>query len=215
MFGRTGVNYKRNLVSTLTTRVFNICSNFINIDLKLQFLKQTLYLNGFSEYFTDTYIGKQLTKLINPPIPKINVPRDIIYFPISFMGKNSFSFKNKLTKLLKEFYSQVTIRIIFKSNYTIKRLFKFKDRLPFELQSSVIYKYECHCCHAMYYGKTKRQLRVRIFEHLGRSLRTNMPLRKPPYSAIRDHSRSCDHPIHLKNFTVMSSRSYDTELSII
>ena len=131
------------------------------------------------------------------------------------MGKNTFSLKNKLTKLLKEFYPQLTIRVYFKPKLVIKDLFKFKDVIPLELQSSVVYRYDCHCCKAMYVGKTKRQLRVRYFEHCGRSVRTNKPLGKPPFSAIRQHSHECDHNINFSSFSVLSSRASEMELNIV
>ena len=174
-----------------------------------------LSANGFCMNFIDIYVGKQLRKMIQPYAPKITVNRAVVYFPISFMGKKSFSFKNNLTRLLQEFYPQLIIRVIFKPGRTIASLFKFKDRVPIELQSSAIYKYQCRSCNATYIGKSKRQIRVRQFEHLGRSIRTNRPLGNPPFSAIRQHAEERDHPIHLDSFSVVASRSNQMELSIV
>ena len=130
------------------------------------------------------------------------------------MGKSSFGFKNKLCRLLKEFYPQLNVRVIFKPNRTIRGFFGFKDKVPKELQSSVVYKYSC-CCNATYYGRSKRQLQARIFQHLGRSVRTNRPLSSPPFSAIRQHSEAEDHPINKDSFSVLSSRSNEMELDIV
>ena len=95
----------------------------------------------------------------------------------------------------------------------MKNLFKFKDKVPKELQSSVVYKYVCSCCNASYIGKSKRQFQVRAFEHLGRSIRTNRPLNKLAFSAIRDHSHQQDHPLSLESFSILaSSRTSDMEL---
>ena len=105
--------------------------------------------------------------------------------------------------------------LIFKPSCTIASLFKFKDRVPIELQASAIYKYQCGSCNATYIGKSKRQVRVRQFEHLGRSIRTNRPLGKPPFSAIRDHAEVNDHPIHLDNFSVLASCSNEMELCTV
>ena len=138
-----------------------------------------------------------------------------MYFPITFTGNNSISLKNKLTKLLKEFYPQILIRVIFKPKTTIQRFFKFKDVVPLELQSNVIYKYTCDCCNAVYIGQTKRQLKVRIFEHIGRSIRTNRPLGKPPFSAIRDHAFQKDHPVQSSSFSILHSCSSDEHLQIL
>ena len=143
--------------------------------------------------------------------------RAVVYFPITFTGKNSMSVRNKLNKLMREFYPQLLVRVIFRPKYTIQNFFKFKDSIPLELQSCVVYKYQCHSCSAIYIGKTKRQLRVRIFEHLGRSVRTNRQIAKPPFSAIRDHSHDADHALRrdsLISFTVLASRSHDMELNV-
>ena len=122
--------------------------------------------------------------------------------------------KNKISKLLKEFYPQLNVRIIFKPKNTIQRLFKFKDPVPLKLQSSVVYKYTCHCCKAMYYGQTKRHLFVRIYEHLGKSLRTGSRINNPPNSSIRDHCRTSNHKIKLESFKIMANTS-EMELGII
>ena len=209
------VQYKRNLVSTLATRAFNICSNYITMHSELQFIRQTLNLNGFSRLFSDTYIGKQLQKLLHPPPQKSTAERAVCYFPITFIGPSSFSLKNKITKLLKEFYPQIMVRVIFRPKYTIQNLFKFKDIIPQELQSSIIYQYECNSCKALYIGQSKRQFKVRLFEHWGRSIRTNRPLNKPSFSAIRQHSHDCDHPMDSKSFSILTTRPTAMELPII
>ena len=189
--------FKRNLVKTLVTRAFYICSDYFSLHFEFACVKEILFLNGFSTKFTDTYLGKQLNKLISPSLKKATVDRATVYFSLPYMGKSSYSLRNKLTKLLQEFYPQVHLRVIFRPKNIMKNLFKFKDKVPKELQSSVVYKYVCSCCNASYIGKSKRQFQVRAFEHLGRSIRTNRPLNKLAFSAIRDHSHQQDHPLSL------------------
>ena len=205
---------KRNLISTLTTRAFNICSNYFKMHTELQFLKSTLFLNGFSMAFCESYIGKQLSKLLHPS-PKIpSVGRAIIYFNISFTGRGSYKIRKQINKLLREFYPQLNIRVIFKPNYMIQSLFKFKDILPTELQSSIVYQYECNSCNALYIGQSKRQFKVRQYEHFGKSIRSNRPLGRPPLSAIREHSHTHDHPMDSSSFSVLSVKSSNMELPI-
>ena len=209
------ISYKRNLVSTLTARLFHICSSYSEIEKELEFLRNTLFLNGFNRNFTDLYLGKQLQKLLCPTLPKANVKKAIAYFVISFTGKKSFSLKNRLSRLMTEFYPQINVRVIFKPARTIQSFFRYKDVIPKELQSSIIYKYNCNCCNAMYIGRTKRHLSERIFQHLGKSLRTNRPLKNPCYSAIRQHSENLDHPITKDSFNILSSRKSEMELEIV
>ena len=44
-------------------------------------------------------------------------------------------------------------------------LFHFKDVIPKELQSHLVYKFTCGNCNLTYYGKTKRHLNARSSEH--------------------------------------------------
>ena len=56
---------------------------------------------------------------------------------------------------------------ILSNTRTIGSLFKFKDTLPNESRSCVIYKYVCSQCEALYVGSTIRTLHTRMSEHLG------------------------------------------------
>ena len=170
---------KNFLVKTLVTRAYQICSNYHVLHTEFKFLRKLLFMNGFPVKFIDSYIGKQLTKLLHPTIPVITVNKKIVYFPIQFLGPQSFAFRNKLTNLLRDFYPQVTLRVIFRSDNTIQRFFRYKDRIPDALQSSIVYLYECSRCNATYIGQSKRHLRTKIAEHQGRSFRTNQHLSKP------------------------------------
>ena len=68
----------------------------------------------------------------------------------------------------------------------LSSLFPFKNVIPKELRSHLVYKFSCSSCNAIYYGKTERHLNVRSSEHIGLSpLTGNRVARKP--SAISDH----------------------------
>ena len=69
------ISYKRNLVLTIVTRAFNICSSYVNLHHELQFIKQFLFNNGFNYRFVDTYIGKQLTRSLTPREPTVTVKK--------------------------------------------------------------------------------------------------------------------------------------------
>ena len=46
-------------------------------------------------------------------------------------------------------------------------MFRFKDRVPYDLVSGVVYKYTCGRCSSSYYDETERHLKVRSGEHIG------------------------------------------------
>ena len=61
-------------------------------------------------------------------------------------------------------------------------MFKFKDRVPYDLMSGVVYEYTRGKCNCFYYGETKRHLKVSSGAHIGTSpLRKGNPLKRAPH----------------------------------
>ena len=210
------IKYKRNLVVTLTSRAFQICSNFLNFHNEIIFIRKLLFNNGFPYKFTDTYVGTVLNNVFSKSSKAIcTVDRKIIYFSIPYMGSHSFKLRKELSDLLGNFYPQIKLRVVFNSLNSINKFFKYKDKVPNDLRAGVVYKYECGCCSATYVGKCVRHITARINEHLGRSPRTGNLLVKPPYSAIREHRDAEDHQMQKENFSILASSSDDTELLIM
>ena len=203
--------FKNNLIRTLVTRAFYICSSYTNMHNELEKLKNILYCNGFPRNFTESVIGRQLNKLIVPPklVPTVN--KASVMFVIPFLGSKSFSIRNKLSFLLRQCYPQVSLRIIFRPANKISTCFKIKDRIPDVLRSSVIYQYSCGSCNASYIGQTKRHLAARIAEHQGVSVRTNKPVSKPSFFSVRDHSRQNRHNINSDHFRILHTATRTTD----
>lgn len=93
--------------------------------------------------------------------------------------------------------------------------FKIKDPIPTSLRSNLIYKWQCGGCDATYVGKTTRSAWMRWFEHLGKSYRTGNYLSRPSYSAIREHSEETGHPLHIDDFSVLTTAQFATDLDIL
>ena len=58
---------------------------------------------------------------------------------------------------------------MFKSQNKLANAFRFKDRIPKELTSGVVYKFQCELCNDSCYGECIRHINVRIGERLGMS----------------------------------------------
>ena len=132
-----------------------------------------------------------------------------MYLVLSYFGSKSFSIRNKIARLVKECYPQVSLKVVFRPSNTIGQWFRYKDRIPDALQSSIVYEYKCSRCSASYIGQTKRQLRVRIAEHRGESYRTGLPISKPSFSAIRNCCEPSGHQINKSDFSVMFAANDD------
>ena len=56
---------------------------------------------------------------------------------------------------------------MFKSQNKLENVFCFKDCIPEELTSGVVYKFQSGLCNESYYGECVRHLMIRIGEHIG------------------------------------------------
>ena len=138
-----------------------------------------------------------------------------MYVSFPYLGCHSIKIRNRLNKLIKELYPQISLKIAFSPSCTLGSFFKFKDRLEKNLLASIVYKYKCDTCNGSYIGKTKRHFKTRIYEHLGISPRTGKPVLSPSSSKIREHCESCGHGISIENFEMVSSGQSDMDLLIL
>ena len=212
----TPLQFKRNLVVTLVYRAFKISSSYFNFHKEISFLRKTLFNNGFSYKFTDVWVGKLLNRFYAAIQPeKHTVNKKDVYFSLPYLGTHSFYLRKRLCSLFNYFYPQLRLRVVFKPSHCIGRFFNIKDKIPEDLRSNIIYQYMCGSCNASYVGKCIRHKIARVREHQGLSPRTGNHLATPPYSAIREHREATDHQILVKNFTVLSNSSNETELLIM
>ena len=86
-----------------------------------------------------------------------------------FFGKIcilSHHIKKKLWKLCKEFCKEsFNIKLVFNS-FKIKNYFSYKDPIPDDLKSFLVYKFTCASCSSSYIGETCRHFKTRIEEHI-------------------------------------------------
>ena len=95
---------------------------------------------------------------------------------------------------------------MFKSQNKLAKAFRFKDRIPKELTSGVVYKFQCGLCNESYYGECVRHLNVRIGEHIAISSITEKKA-KTKDSAVSDHLLLCNHSPSFQNFSVLNEEN--------
>ena len=137
-----------------------------------------------------------------------------IFLSLPFTGKHGMQIRTKLSKLFRSHFPQLELKVVFKPSHRLAHYFPFKDRVPLDVRSLIVYQYKCCGCNATYIGKTKRHFQRRICEHLGISSRTRRPLMIKAQSAIRDHSLDHDHRIYPHNFSILTTDQNPFELSI-
>ena len=199
--------YKENLISTLICRAFRICSDYFAFDKEVHFLKNILQRNGYPLSFIESNIGTMLNKLYTTSSSEIklnfDVPKPILYFTTFYLGEVSKTMVKDLRTIMAEGYPQIHFRVLYKSCNTIGTHFSYKDKIPEECVSNLIYKYTCDSCNAFYIGKTQLQFRCRIAQHKGISARTGDKLTSKNNSDIYAHSLKCKVYIKDENFEIL------------
>ena len=95
------------------------------------------------------------------------VKKKNLFLSLPYLGKISLQTTTKLRKSFKRLLNSCKLQTVFKSQRKLSNVFRFKDRLPFNLVSGVVYKYTCGRCNSTYYGETDTHLKVRSVEYIG------------------------------------------------
>ena len=164
--------YKTGLFLTLLFRIYTICSDWSKIHTEIVILRNIMLKNEFPAKFIDCCIKLFFDKLFSEKKTVLTVPRKVINISLPFMGKDSLKIRCNLTKLAKTYFPCCKIQVMFNSGKRLRSFFSFKDKVPLNVRSLILYKFTCSSCNSAYVGKTKRHFLIRMFEHLGISLST-------------------------------------------
>ena len=80
---------------------------------------------------------------------------------IPFLGKLSLQTRTKNQNLFKRTLRCCKTHIDFKNKIKFSSVFGFKERLPYNLMSCVVYKFSCRRFNGSYYSETDKQLKVK------------------------------------------------------
>ena len=95
---------------------------------------------------------------------KKTVPKKTLFLVLPYLGLLSLQISTKVRKSLKGILNCCKLQILFESQNKLAKAFRFKGRIPKELTSSVLYKFQGGLCNESYYV---RHFNVRIGEHIG------------------------------------------------
>ena len=196
-------------------RCCHICSTYLNFYKEEKFLQSFFTNNGFPLDLYFNQIRQFLTKIYSasPSVSTVNKKKMYVSFP--YYGYVSERLRTEIKNVVTKYYPQIDVKLIFTNKLSVGSLFKYKDRLPLPLCSGVIYTYKCALCNECYTGSTTRQLRCRIAEHMGRSVRTGAPLTNRPVSSIYDHAFKLGHAISEENFKIIDRHNNAGHLRVL
>ena len=184
--------YKKSLIFTLLSRCYSICSDYTLFHLEVEKLREILKKNSYPSGIIEVSIRTFLNRLYVPKQVYLTAPKKELLIILPFLGTMSSNLKRKLQTSIRNSLPQCNIKVILKSTKRLSALFRFKDVIPKELRSHLVYKFSCSSCNATYYGKTECHLNVRSGEHIGLSPLTGNRVACKP-SAISDHLLLHEH----------------------
>ena len=211
-------SYKQGLIYTLLHRAFTLCSSWDKFHEEVSYLRMTFIKNSYPGFFIDKCIKLFLDKIFIAKQAVLTVPQKELSICLPFLGKQSLEPKSKLQKFVYKYYPQCKIKVIFKCNDRLRCFLRFKDKIPLNVRSHLLYKYSCNSCNAIYIGKTRRHYLVRVFEHLGISLRTHQKFSFNPAnknnSAILNHINCQKCVGSVDNFKIIGCATNDFHLKL-
>ena len=175
-----------------------------------EILKNNSYPSGIIEQSIKTFLNKlYVQKKIY-----LTVPKKEVFIILPYLGTMTLDLKRKLHTFFAKSLPMCDLKVILKSTNRLSSCFRFKDVIPRELRSHLVYKFSCGGCNATYYGKTERHINVRAGEHIGLSPLTGNRVACKP-SAVSDHLLLHDNiTSDFKNFTILCNENNDFKLSI-
>ena len=134
-------------------RSFKICNNWNSFHNDIENIKSNLIKNAYLPSLIDKVIKKYLDYKFSSNQSQLKDTPDVHYFKLPYIGNLSHHIKNKLSKLCKEFCKENFIIALAFNSFKIKNYFSYKDPIPDDLKSFLIYKFTCASCSSSYIGK--------------------------------------------------------------
>ena len=132
-------------------------------------------------------------------LPTVEKKRLLLVLP--YLGIISLQTRNKLQQALKGVLNCCKLEIVFKCQARLSNSFRYKDPIPKDLISGVVYKFQCGLCNESYYGESIRHLDIGVSPLTGKKVKPSTN------SAICDHLLHCNFLPSFDNFSVLAYES--------
>ena len=129
--------------------------------------------------------------LVKEKVPTVERKRLLLVLP--YLGVIFLQTRTKQQQALKGVLNCCKLEIAFKYQTKLFNSFQFKDPIPKDFMSGVVYKFQCGFCNESYYGESIRHLDTRSGQHIGMSPLTGKKIKPINNSAVRDHLLHCNY----------------------
>ena len=161
----TSFSCKISLIKCLIDRSFKICNNWNSFHNDIENIKSNLIKSAYPSFLIDKIIKNCLDYKFSSNQNQLTL-FDVHCFESPFIGNLSHNIKNKPLKICKKFCEDnFKIKLVFYS-FKIKNYFSYKDLIPDDLNSFLVYTFNSASCSSSYIGKTYCHFKNRIEEHI-------------------------------------------------
>ena len=106
-------------------------------------LKEIFQRNGYPKSFIDKCFKKFLDRLHIIKSTSATVGKKALRLVLPYLGPISLQVRTKIRNTMKNNLNCCKLQVIFKNARKISNIFRFKDRVPYDLVSGVVYEYTC------------------------------------------------------------------------
>ena len=160
----TSFPYKISLIKCLIDRSLKIFNNWNSFHNDIKNIKSPLIKNACPPFWIAKVIKKYLDYKFSSNQNKLKDTSDVHYFKLPYIGNLSDPIKNKLSKLCKEFCRE-NFKLVF-NLFKIRNCFSYKDPIPNDWKSFLIYIFPGAGCSSYYIGETCHHFKTRIEEYI-------------------------------------------------
>ena len=122
---------------TLLHRSFTIASDFSKFYFEVETLKKTLHKNAYPTKFVDKFLTKFVNNVFIQKPVVTTVPKLKLRIMLPYLGNISSITKKRLNRCIGKRLKLSKLKIVFQTRNRLKSYFRFKDRVPETLQSTL------------------------------------------------------------------------------
>ena len=196
-------------------RAYHLSSHINSFTHELDKLRNFFQINGYPSGLIENAFRKFLNNVFPPSAPVSLVKKEEIFIQLPFIGPCSYEITKYLKRILPFYFPQIDFKFALKNDFKVKKFFPFKDKLPAEMLSNVIYQFKCCVCNDTYIGSTSKQAKVRIHNIL--EFRTALAIDYKIPSTVAPESIPWikKHYLTNDNFKILDTADNESDLRIL
>ena len=142
-------------------RSFKICNNWNSFHNDIENIKSNLIKNVYPSFLIDKVMKKYLHYKFSSNENYLKGKSDVHYFKLPYIGSLQINFRNFAKSFMKR--NLMLSQFLFHSKL---KIFPYKDPIPNDLKSFLVYKLTCASCSSSYIGETCCHFKTGIEEHI-------------------------------------------------